>query len=285
MCCVRFTRTLAERCGSVPDGGGLAWLEGGRLQVVNSQQGLGDDVISQILEDDQENLWLGCHRGIFRVSKHDLRAVAAGRVPAVHPLALDEADGMLAAECTGGYSPAGLRSESGILYFSTVRGVVAVDPKMFRLLDGHAARGAHRRRPSDGNPLPRSSGPLNLPPGPRELEIHYTAFNYSKPEQIRFRHRLQGVAKDAWKWTNAGHERAVRLSLLPPGDYTLQVSAANADGRWSEPGAGLAFSVAPFFWQTAWFRAGVTLLVMAIGGASRGSGRARVTNTHSTASG
>ncbi|MEO8352005.1 MAG: ATP-binding protein [Chthoniobacteraceae bacterium] len=249
------------------DGGGLVWLEGGRLHAIDSRKGLGDNVISQILEDDQENLWLGCHRGIFRVSKRELRAVAAGEIPAVHPLALDEADGMLVVDCTGGYSPAGLRSASGVLYFSTVRGVVAVDPKAFRSSAVTPPEVLIEDVLLDGNPLSRSTGPLTLPPGPRELEIHYTAFNYFKPAQIRFRHRLQGGRREGGKWTDAGHERAVRLSLLPPGDYTLQVSAANADGRWTEPGASLAFSVAPFFWQTAWFRAGVTLLVMAIGGA------------------
>ena len=44
---------------------------------------------------------------------------------------LDESDGMVTTECTGGYSPAGLRSQSGTLYFSTVRGVVAMDPAQF----------------------------------------------------------------------------------------------------------------------------------------------------------
>jgi ligand-binding sensor domain-containing protein len=162
-------------------GGGLAWLEEGRLHSVNFRQGLrGDTGISQILEDGQGNLWLGGNRGILRVPKRELRAVAAGEAAVVHPLVLDESDGLLSAECTGGYSPAGLRSHSGTLYFSTVRSVVAIDPAQF---------GSSASPPTvliedvvlDGKVLPLRGGTLSVPPGPRELEIRYTAFNYAKP--------------------------------------------------------------------------------------------------------
>ena len=262
-------------------GGGLAWLQpaagsgeqtsgfgvqsevkSGQMHSVNSRQGLGDDFISQILEDDQGNLWLGCNLGIFRVSKRELQDVAAGRATGLHPLALGEADGMLVPECSGGFSPAGYRSQSGTLYFSTLLGVVAVDP---------ARVGPPAGPPSvlieevtlDGKRLPLHAGALSLPPGPRELEIHYTAFNYAKPEHIRFRHRLEGSNEE---WTEAGKARSTRYSRLRPGNYDFQLSAANQDGRWNETGTRLAFTVEPFYWQTIWFRVGGSLLLMGSGG-------------------
>ena len=112
-------------------GGGLAWLRDGRVQVADTRRGLMNDAISPILEDDDGNLWLGSIRGISRISKRELFDVAAGRAAAVHPLALDESDGMPSAECTSGYCPAGIRSQSGLLLFSTTRHIVAVDPKRF----------------------------------------------------------------------------------------------------------------------------------------------------------
>ncbi|MGA2500944.1 MAG: two-component regulator propeller domain-containing protein, partial [Tepidisphaeraceae bacterium] len=241
-------------------GGGLAWLEDGGVHVVSAKQGLGDNVISQIVDDAQGNLWLGCNRGIMRVGKRELRAVAAGETALVHPVVLDESDGMLTAECTGSYSPAGLRGQSGMLYFSTVRGVVAVDPAQF---------GKSANPPSvlieqvklDGRPTPMGSRTLPVPPGSRELEIQFTAFNYSKPEQIRFRYRLGG--KD---WIETGHERSVRFSELPPGGYVFEVSAVNQDGHWQEVAARLVFIVQPFFWQTVWFRVVVAMLIMCSGG-------------------
>jgi PAS domain S-box-containing protein len=246
-------------------GGGLAWLEEGRLHSVNSRQGLrGDTGISQILEDGEGNLWLGGNRGILRVPKRELRAVAAGEAAVVHPLVLDESDGLLSAECTGGYSPAGLRSHSGTLYFSAVRSVVAIDPAQF---------GSSASPPTvliedvvlDGKVLPLRGGTLSVPPGPRELEIRYTAFNYAKPEHIRFRHRLENRKEE---WVEAGRERSIRYSMLRPGHYEFHLSAANEDGRWNETGATLAFSVQPFYWQTVWFRVVGALLFMGGGGAA-----------------
>ena len=47
--------------------------------------------------------------------------------------------------------------------------------------------------------------------------------------------------------------RTAVYTNVPPGDHRFQVIACNADGVWNELGASLAFSVAPFFWQTRWF--------------------------------
>ncbi|MBL9145127.1 MAG: PAS domain S-box protein [Verrucomicrobiaceae bacterium] len=243
-------------------GGGLAWLQDGRIHSVNTRQGLGDDVISQILEDDLGNLWLGCNRGIFRVSKSELQDVAAGRAATVHSLALDESDGMSVAECTGGRSPAGLRGRSGTLYFSTVRGVVAVDPSQFGPAPSPPAVLLEEVK-LNGKAIPVRGGALTLPPGPRDLEIHYTAFNYAKPEQIHFRHRLTGGDEE---WAYVDGARSVRYFQLKPGDYTFQVSAANPDQHWNETGARLAFTVLPFFWQTTWFRVAISMLLMLLGG-------------------
>jgi hypothetical protein len=243
-------------------GGGLAWLEKGRMHAVGTRQGLGDDMISQILEDDQENLWLGCNRGIFRLSKRELFEVAAGRSPAVHPLVLDETDGMSVAECTGTISPAGLRTRAGTLLFSTLAGVVEIDPARF---------GPAPAPPTvlieevvlDGKPAVIRNGTLTLPPGSRELEIRFTAFDYARPGHLRFRHRLTGGNE---AWVDAAATRSVRYSQLPPGDYGFEVTAANPDLRWQKNGARIAFTVLPCWWQTSWFHALAGLLLAVAGG-------------------
>jgi signal transduction histidine kinase len=46
----------------------------------------------------------------------------------------------------------------------------------------------------------------------------------------------------------------VQYSNLPPGSYHFQVIACNNSGVWNETGASLDFSIAPAYYQTAWFR-------------------------------
>jgi len=239
-------------------GGGLAWMEGSGIHFLDVRQGLVDNFVSQILEDEADNLWLGGQRGIFRVSKQEIREVVAGRAGAVHPFALDESDGLPIPECASGYSPSGLRGSSGTLYFSTMQGVAAVEPATFtgpsitpKVLIEDVTLG--------GRPVHWREGHLQLPPGSRDLEIRYTAFNFAKPEQIRFRHRFEGRNSS---WVDAGRQRSTRFSQLPPGDYRFQATAANQDGHWNETAATLAFTVLPFFWETSWFRfLGLTAVV------------------------
>jgi signal transduction histidine kinase len=42
---------------------------------------------------------------------------------------------------------------------------------------------------------------------------------------------------------------------LAPGNYRFRVTASNDSGVWNEEGAVLDFSIAPAYYQTAWFRA------------------------------
>ena len=113
--------------------------------------------------------------------------------------------------------------------------------------------------PSEENPLSQSSrgrpdAKLRLPPGHRKLEFEFTALSFIAPENIRFRHRLEGLDE---AWVEGGTERAVSYSRLPAGDYRFRVTACNNVGVWNEQDVGLTFAVTPFYWQTWWFRLGV----------------------------
>ncbi len=74
--------------------------------------------------------------------------------------------------------------------------------------------------------------------------------SFIKPEQIRFRYRLEGLDKD---WTDADKRRTAFYPYLPPGNYTFHVVAANSDNVWNEQGATLSIVVKPHFYQTGLF--------------------------------
>ncbi len=113
-------------------GGGLSRWRDEHLTTFTTREGLPDNTISQILEDDAGRLWLGSNRGIACVSKAELEELAAGKVAVVYPQVYGRAEGMPSEECTGGYFPAGLKTKSGWLCFSTLKGIVVVNPRSQR---------------------------------------------------------------------------------------------------------------------------------------------------------
>ena len=92
---------------------------------------------------------------------------------------------------------------------------------------------------------------LNCAPHPREVQIDYTSPTFADPQKVNFRYRLDNYDRD---WHEAATRRQAFYADLPPGTYTFRVIAANRDGVWNEAGATLAFSVAPAYYQTTWFR-------------------------------
>src|SRR5262249_33316467 len=95
------------------------------------------------------------------------------------------------------------------------------------------------------------NGVLRLPPLVRDVQIDYTALSLAAPEKVRFRYKLEGWDRE---WQDVGNRRQVFYSNLPPRDYRFRVTACNNSGGWNEAGASLDFSIAPAYYQTAWFR-------------------------------
>ena len=243
--------------------GGLARFDGTSLDGdffhgFTTEQGLFSDLIFQILEDEEGFLWLSCARGVFRVSKGDLESVRRGESVRVASNWFGESDGMASSECNGGSQPAGWKARDGRLWFPTIRGVVAFDPKTLTgpppsppvIIEGLEADG-------EVVPLQPGSETFLVPPGRQTLEIRFTAPAFRSPEKVRFRYLLEGYDR---RWTIAGGRRSAVYTRLPKGRFQFRASAAYENGAWS-PDATVTVVVEPLFFQTSWFRGLVALLV------------------------
>jgi ligand-binding sensor domain-containing protein/signal transduction histidine kinase len=87
--------------------------------------------------------------------------------------------------------------------------------------------------------------------GIRQYQFHYTGFNYSAPKATTFAYMLEGFDRD---WQLAGNRRTAYYTNLPPGSYTFRVKAANEDGIWSEQDATFKLVQQAHFWDTSWFK-------------------------------
>lgn len=227
-------------------GGGLNRFKDGKFTSITAKDGLFDDIVSRILVDDEDNFWLLGNRGIYSVSRKMLNDFADGNINQVYCAAYTTADGMQVSEGNGGYQGAGLKTHDGKLWFPMINGVVIIDPKQEKL---PPPKPVIEEVILNGSQIDISNK-VEINPGNESLEINYTGINFRKPEQIRFRYRLAGLDE---KWTEAGLRRLANYPYLPSGNYRFQLTAANADGIWSETIAEFEIIVHPPFWKTWWF--------------------------------
>ena len=240
-------------------GDGLLRLSHGHLDHWHQRNGLFEETVLAILDDGAGQLWLSGNRGITRVARDELLAVAEGRRAAVAPTLLGTADGMRERECNGGVSPSAWRASDGRLWFATIGGAVAVDPT--RVITKASPPPARVEEVvADGRALPLDGAPLRLPAGVRRVEVRYTGLALAAADRVRFRYRLVGL-DDAF--LEVGGERVTQFTHLDPGEYRFEVATAIASGEWGQP-AVITLTVAPFFWQTGWFAGAVLALVVAL---------------------
>ena len=201
----------------------------------------GDDVYA-VVPDESGTLWLATSGGIARFE------------PVTETFAPRLGGG-------GERTPAtsATRGPDGRLYFGGTRGVIAFDPQSLRPLNVAPPEVAITGVDVAGQPLEPGGGRMDaaaplaervvLGPDEDYLTIHYAGLHFSDPARNTYRVRLDGLDDD---WRPVGSTREATFSTLPPGDYTFEVQAANADGVWSTAAASLGVVVEPPWWRTWW---------------------------------
>lgn len=237
---------------------GLSRFRDGKFFNYRTEQGLYNNGVFQILEDRRGYFWISCNKGIYRVSRRELDDLAEGRLSRINSVAFGKDDGMLNSECNGGRQPAGFIAEDGRLWFPTMGGVVVIDPEAAPVNSQPPPVLIESVRLGRG--LVDFGQGVTVAPGQRDLEIAYTGLSFIKPEQVKFKYRLEGLNDD---WVDVGTRRVAYFPNLSPGNYSFHVSAANSDGVWNTAGASIRIVVKPPFWRTWWF---ITLASLGVAG-------------------
>ena len=252
------------------DAEGILWvgtIEGGLFRISNNaitrfsvNDGMFDDSAHEIIEDDFGNLWMTCRNGVYRASKKDLNAFAAGKIKSIACISYGRADGMLSTECNSVAKPASWKGRDGKLWFATSKGLAVTDPRAH--IDKNEVVPPIRieRIVFDGRSYDvEGKDRIEFSPGRGQLEIQYTALSFRAPEKNRFKFRLEGSDTG---WMDPGTRRVAYYNNLNPGNYTFRVRGSNNDGVWNEDGAVLAVVLKPYLWQTWWFKTAVVSLAI-----------------------
>ena len=252
-------------------GAGVARLKDRRCRRISADEGLTERYISEIVADTHGWVWFGADSGIFKVRLENLEQVADGgaaRLDCVHYKDFPSL------QANYGNSPAAMRSRDGRLWMPMLTALAVVNPARISE-DETAANPVLEQISVDDSEaavygsvpngrivdLQKQGAELRLPPGHHRLEFDFAALSFTAPENIQFRYRLSGLDTH---WIQAGAQRSAIYSQVAAGQYQFQVTACNSDGVWSAKTATLSLSVAPFYWQTWWFRIGVCLAVIGL---------------------
>jgi len=194
--------------------------------------------------------WLIGRPGVTRVPAEEMARWRAQPSYAVAFERFGVREGLRGAAEQSGASPVATLDGQGRIWFATSRGVHWIDPQQLqRGIVDHAVAPVVLALHVDDKAVPLAPG-LRLPVGSQDLRIDYTAPFLGRPEQARFRYRLDGLDKD---WHDAGAVRQALYSRLAPGRYRFRLMASDGSASWSDAEATLDFSVPPAFWQTWWF--------------------------------
>jgi ligand-binding sensor domain-containing protein/signal transduction histidine kinase len=247
-------------------GHGLARFYRGKWARYSTDDGLASNSIDYIIEDGGGFLWIGSNAGLMRLQKKLLNDFANGTAGSISCRTYGKADGLPTRECSIGSQPAACRTCDGRLWFSTTKGLVSVNPAELKpnrqppvvMIESVLVEGREQKTNHLGSAWNQS---ILVPPGYERLEIHYTGLNFTAPNGVRFKYRLEGHET---AWTEAGDTRVAYYSNLTPGHYYFHVSASNEDGVPNETGSMLEITVQPRFWQTGWFLAALIVFFLGL---------------------
>lgn len=247
----------------VPDGADTVWIavaragfyrwRNGKAERLPPNAGFPTEDVRAVVITPEGDFWIGTGRGLYHTRRAELDAVFSGQRSTLWYRSFGRNDGLPLAEFGVGYRRAAIRTHDGHLWFASDRGALEIVPlpvepevPLGSVLVEDATAG--------GRPLAAdAAGRFQVAARSGPVEIRYTLPHLTRPEEIRFRHRLSSDGTETAVWSGA--ERLATFARLPPGDYRFDVTAIDPAGRPLPAGAATAFfAIEASWWETTAFR-------------------------------
>ncbi len=214
--------------------------------VFQKKDGLPDNSIRGILEDDTGFLWIMTNKGISRFNYDSLDFTNYTRE-----------DGLNSNEF---YVRSCLRTNKGEFYIGGEDGFNVFYPKDIKnnnfippvYLANLKINNITAEIGAENSPLKKHIGEtteITLSYKQSSFTIEFVALNYTRSARNQFSYKLEGFDSD---WNDAGNDRSASYTNIKTGKYIFMVKGSNNDGIWNNSPARLLINVEPPFWKTWW---------------------------------
>ncbi len=213
-------------------------VNGAVMRVYRKKDGLADESIYSVQEDDNKNIWCSTNKGISCIYKN-------GRI-----INLYASDGLQGNEFNTNVSA---KASDGELFFGGTNGVNSFYPGQIKIPGENPLVLLQRINVMDAAWRTDTAAwcihRIKLPYSQNVISFDFIALGRYEPEVYNYRYKMKGIDHN---WVNAGRTGHARYAL-PPGKYTFEYAAGVA-GESTNSIKYITVIITPLFWQTVWFK-------------------------------
>jgi len=217
---------------------------------ISLKDGLPNNSIKSIVEDERNNLWIATNRGL---TKYNPRTKEITNYDVSAGLQDDE----FAEICA-------LRRKNGQVVFGGINGFNVfypdqikedtISPKMFLTAFYVSNQKIEPGQEINGKVILSQTisktKTIDLSFKENSFSIEFAALHYKSPFKNKYKYKLEGFDSD-WIVAEASH-RVAKYTNIPAGNYIFRVNGANSDNVWAEDEASLEIIIAPPFYRSTW---------------------------------
>jgi len=220
-----------------------------KFTTFSEKNGLPNVVVTQLVVDDKDRIWMSTNKGISMLNESRTRITN-----------YDPADGLQGWEFSKGTA---LKAYDGYLCYGGRDGFNIFHPDSLRKNNFIPPVILKRIMIFDEELKVDSSftdlRTLKLSYKQNFFSFEFAALNYDHPEKNKYEYQLINFDK---KVVSNGTNRVFSYTNVPPGNYTLKVTASNNDDQWNKAGFEMELIIIPPFWATWWFKTIVALILV-----------------------
>ncbi|HHB93223.1 MAG TPA: EAL domain-containing protein, partial [Thioploca sp.] len=215
-----------------------------KFKIYQETDGLANNVVYGILEDETNNLWISSNKGLSKFN------------PTTETFKnYDVLDGLQSNE----FNKAHYKSRTGELFFGGIKGLNSFYPQ--KVEDNHYIppivitdfkifnKSVDLEIDSPLQQHITLTKEITLSYEQTFFSFQFAALNFLQATKNQYAYKLEGFENN---WNQVNNRRAAYYTNVPHGTYIFKVKGSNNDGYWNEIGTSVKITILPPPWKTWW---------------------------------